>query len=183
MIANRWVRLVALAVVAFVLLVGVRAVVGGFGSTDGGLDTRPASGGTRTAGVVSYVFDGDTVGVELRDGREVRVRFLGISAPEMPHPGKPGECYGQEATRHLEQLLPVRTHVRLVSDQSQDDVDAYGRRLRYVQAGGRDIGAAQIKAGAAAARESSSPVERFATYSDLEETARAQQVGMWTACN
>lgn len=182
MIANRWVRLVALVIVAFVLLVGVRMVVGGFGGAGGGPDGTASSGGTRTAGVVSYIFDGDTIGVGLRDGREIRVRVLGISAPEIPHPGKAGECYGQEATRHLERLLPLRTPVRLVSDPSQDDVDTYGRWLRYVQADGRDIGAAQIKAGSAAARESSDPVARYATYAALEDQARQRHAGMWSAC-
>ena len=31
-----------------------------------------------------------------------------------------------------------------MSDPTQDDVDTYGRWLRYVQASGRDIGAIQI---------------------------------------
>ncbi|WP_083768027.1 MULTISPECIES: thermonuclease family protein [unclassified Nocardioides] len=105
-----------------------------------------------------------------------------MSAPEIPHPGKPGECYGYPSTRHLKQRLPAGTHVTLVSDPTQDDVDTYGRWLRYVQASGRDIGAAQIRAGAAAARESSTPVSRHSTYTQLEDEARGLSAGMWTAC-
>ncbi|ABL79363.1 hypothetical protein Noca_4777 (plasmid) [Nocardioides sp. JS614] len=69
-----------------------------------------------------------------------------------------------------------------MSDPTQDDVDTYGRWLRYVQASGRDIGAAQIRAGAAAARESSTPVSRHSTYTQLEDEARGLSAGMWTAC-
>ena len=77
--------------------------------------------------------------VTTDDGRDVRVRFLGISAPEIPHPGRPGECYGHLSARHLKQLLPAGTHVTLVSDPTQDNVDPYGRWLRYVKAAGRDM--------------------------------------------
>ncbi|HCB05844.1 MAG TPA: thermonuclease [Nocardioides bacterium] len=187
MIASKPVRLVSLAVVALVVTLGVRGVVNGFAFDGDLLDSRPAPGASggveRTSAVVAYVLDGDTVQVTTRDGREPRVRFLGISAPEIPHTGKPGECYGQSATRHLEQLLPAGAHVMLVSDPTQDDVDDYGRWLRYVQASGHDVGAAQIRSGAAAARDSSSPVSRHATYADLEREARDRAAGMWSACH
>lgn len=187
MIASKPVRILALAIVALVVLVGIRVVVGGFAFGGDLLDTRPAGSdsrerGQRTAGVVAYVLDGDTVQVDLRDGRDVRVRFLGISAPEIPHPGKPGECYGEAATRHLEQLLPAGTQVTLVSDPTQDDVDTYGRWLRYVQASGRDIGAAQIRSGSAEARDSSTLVSRHAKYAQLEGLARDADRGLWSAC-
>jgi len=185
MIASKPVRLLALAIVALVVIVGVRGIVGGFAFGGELLDTPTHSDtpGERTAGVVAYVLDGDTVQVTTGAGRSVRVRFLGISAPEIPHPGKPGECYGYPATRNLKQLLPVGTDVTLVSDPTQDDTDVYGRSLRYVQAGGRDIGAAQIRAGAAAARASSDPVSRHARYVRIEAQARARDLGMWSACH
>ncbi|WP_082564186.1 thermonuclease family protein [Nocardioides sp. Root140] len=105
-----------------------------------------------------------------------------MSAPEVPHPGKPGECYGSPSTRHLRQLLSVGTQVTLVSDSTQDDVDTYGRWLRYVEVGGRDIGRAQIRSGAAVARVSSDPVWRHAAYVQVEDQARERGAGMWTAC-
>jgi micrococcal nuclease len=183
MIASKAVRLVSLAVVALVVALGVRGVVNGFAVQGDVLGAGPARGGAeRTAAVVSYVLDGDTVQVTTRSGTSVRVRFLGISAPEIPHPGKAGECYGYPATRHLKRLLPAGTHVTLISDPTQDDTDVYGRSLRYVQAGGRDIGAAQIRAGAASARASSTPVSRHSTYVGLEHYAQDQHLGMWSAC-
>lgn len=47
------------------------------------LDTSPgahssSAAGERTPGVVAYVLDGHTVQVTTDDGRDVRVRFLGI---------------------------------------------------------------------------------------------------------
>jgi micrococcal nuclease len=196
MIASIPVRLLSVAVVALVLVIGIRGILGGV-ALGGDLladpghnsrhDTAAAGGGARlavegTPGSVAYVLDGDTVQVTTRAGRTVRVRFLGISAPEIPHPGKPGECYGYPATQNLKQLLPVGTHVMLVSDPTQDNTDVYGRALRYVQADGRDIGAAQIRAGAAAARASSNPVSRHARYVQIEAQARDRDLGMWSAC-
>ncbi|MBB3043364.1 micrococcal nuclease [Nocardioides soli] len=69
-----------------------------------------------------------------------------------------------------------------MSDPTQDDVDSYARWLRYVEAGGRDIGRAQIRSGAAAARDSSDPVSRHAAYLQVEDQARERGAGMWTAC-
>jgi micrococcal nuclease len=196
MIASTPVRLMSLAVVALVVVIGIRGILGGVAIGGDLLDDHggssrhdpvvaagdTAAAAQRTPGSVAYVLDGDTVQVTTRAGRSVRVRFLGISAPEIPHPGKPGECYGYPATRHLKQLLPVGTDVTLISD-SQDDTDVYGRALRYVQAGGRDIGAAQVRAGAAAARDSSTPVSRQVRYIQIEAQARDRDLGMWSACH
>lgn len=126
---------------------------------------------------------GDTVQVTTHDGRDVRVRFLGISAPEAPNPGKAGECYHHTSTQRLKQLLPAGTRVTLEGDPTQDDVDDYGRWLRYVQASGHDVGADQIRAGAAASRNNATPAARHSTYVQLEETARDQGAGMWSACH
>jgi len=83
MIASKPVRLLSLATVALVVLVGVRGIMGGIGVGGDLLDTgnrapRPAAAGERTRGVVAYVLDGDTVEVTTGGGRAVRVRFLGI---------------------------------------------------------------------------------------------------------
>lgn len=197
MIGSTPVRLVSVAIVGLVIFTGLRGVVGGIGFNSGGdllaardqgsLATergadRPQAKAQRTRGSVAYVLDGDTVEVTTHDGGTVRVRFLGISAPEIPHPGKAGECYGYASTRHLKQLLPAGALVVLISDPTQADTDVYGRSLRYVQAGGHDIGAEQIRSGAAAARESSNPVSRHDTYLDLMRRARAEDLGMWSRC-
>jgi micrococcal nuclease len=186
-IASIPVRLASLVIVALAGFVGVRAIIGGLAVDGDLLNTQPSDlgstdSGRRTAGVVDYVLDGDTIQVTTRDGRELQVRILGLSAPEIPRPGKSGECYGKASKRHLKKLLPADTHVTLESDPTQDDVDTYGRSLRYVRAAGRDIGAAQIQSGAATARDSANPSSRHSTYAQLEDQARAQGAGMWSAC-
>lgn len=71
---------------------------------------------------VVRIVDGDTL--EVADGE--RVRLIGIDTAEL----KSAECYADEARRHLEQLLPPGTAVRLAYDAERHD--RYGRTLAYV---------------------------------------------------
>lgn len=182
MIASRPVRLLSLMIVALVFCTGAHGVVSGLTMGAVPLDTSPGPASERTAGVVHYVLDGDTVQVTTDGGRDVRVRLLGISAPEIPHPGKPGECYGDESTRRLEKLLPAGTRVVLITDPTQDDLDNYGRWLRYLEVAGRDVGRAQIRSGAATARDRADLVSRLSSYQRAEVRARMDDAGMWDAC-
>lgn len=99
-------------------------------STDTGLGVgvRPdtASGPYR----VARVADGDTIVVD--EGQELTtVRLIGIDTPETKHPDEPVQCYGPEASAHVEALLEG-TLVWLEGDPTQGDTDRYGRRLAYV---------------------------------------------------
>jgi len=74
---------------------------------------------------VRRVVDGDTVVT----GEGLRVRYLGIDAPEVHHPRKPPGCLGREAAA-LNRRLVEGQAVLLVRDAR--DADRYGRKLRYV---------------------------------------------------
>lgn len=89
---------------------------------------------------VVRVIDGDTI--ELENGQ--KVRFIGIDTPERGCPGY------KEATKNMQDLVLAK-RIILVSDGKQD-TDRYGRLLRYVDLGGKDIGLEQIKDGYADAR-------------------------------
>src|SRR5919197_1984260 len=54
---------------------------------------------------VVRVVDGDTVDVQLEDGRTERVRLIGIDTPEVVDPRKPVQCFGREASTHAHELL------------------------------------------------------------------------------
>lgn len=86
------------------------------------------------------VIDGDTIDVE--GGR--RVRLIGIDTPER------GECGYSEAAAALRSLVGGKA-VRLVPG-ARDDVDRYGRLLRYVEVGGLDVNLEMIRRGHAIAR-------------------------------
>ncbi|HET6989403.1 MAG TPA: thermonuclease family protein [Kribbella sp.] len=115
---------------------GVQPTTNGNAGTSGGQATAGGSGGAR----LGYVVDGDTI--RLANGQYVRL--IGIDTPERGRP------YYLSAKRNLDRLIDGR--VQLVNPESVDDVDHYGRLLRYVHDGGRDTGLAQIRKGYAHAR-------------------------------
>ena len=78
---------------------------------------------------VERVVDGDTIDV-LIGSREETVRLLGIDTPESVAPTRPVQCFGKEATQHLEAVLPAGTEITLVRDVEARDV--YQRLLAYV---------------------------------------------------
>ena len=90
---------------------------------------------------MTRVVDGDTVDV----GSGERVRLIGIDTPEV------GQCGYAEASANLSRLVQGKT-VKLTAG-ARDDVDHYGRLLRYVDLpDGTDAGLAQIAGGFAIAR-------------------------------
>jgi micrococcal nuclease len=100
---------------------------------------HPSAG---TAGAtVGRVADGDTI--ELAGG--ARVRLVQIDAPELGE----GECYSRTALHELERLVRRGQRVELESDRRLDDVDRYGRLLRYVLAGVRNVNVELVRRGAA----------------------------------
>jgi endonuclease YncB( thermonuclease family) len=93
-------------------------------------------------GVVASVYDGDTL--SLSDGR--RVRLLQIDTPELGS----GECYSRAARNALLKLVRIGSRVRLEADARLDNVDWYGRLLRYVHRGTLNANTTLVRGGAAA---------------------------------
>jgi len=85
----------------------------------------PSSG---VSAAVASVTDGDAL--RLVDGR--RVRLIQIDSPEVGT----GECYSRAARTALSRLTPVGSRVVLEADPTLDQVDRYGRLLRYVYRNG-----------------------------------------------
>jgi len=83
-----------------------------------GVGTPASAGSPRTlVATVERVSDGDSVTALSDNGTKLRIRILGIDAPEGAHGEKPGQPYGDEAKDYLDHLIggkPVQ-------------VDAYGR--------------------------------------------------------
>lgn len=77
---------------------------------------------------VVRVVDGDTIVVSI-DGRDDRVRYIGVDAPESVRPGTPVEPFAREASRANSELVAGRL-VLLERDVSERD--EFGRLLRYV---------------------------------------------------
>lgn len=125
----------------------------------------------RVVGHVTVVVDGDTIKVDL-DGISMDVRLLGINAPEMD------ECWGQESTAFLMSLVDNQD-VLLV--EGPDDVDVFGRLLRYVYLDSSPsptfVNAVLVETGHAVGLQDGS--ETAPTLKALEARAFQSGYGMW----
>lgn len=116
------------------------------------------------------VVDGDTLYV-TGPLRELEVRLVGVNTPEA------GECFSQEATDALADLVEGRDLV-LVVDRS--DLDRFGRALRYVETtDGVDVGAELVADGFALARRYPPDDARANRYAELQRTAQREGRGLW----
>lgn len=110
------------------------------------------------------------------------VRLCTIDAPETAKFGNDGQSYGQVATEHLQTLIQDRfVQVRLL------DRDQYGRAVAEVRAWKgfryRYLDEVMLRAGLAEVYEGSSAVYgRLGKekYLKLQESAKRNQVGMWS---
>lgn len=137
----------------------------------------PISGATVTAsgGIVASVYDGDTL--SLMDGR--RVRLLQIDTPELGS----GECYSRASRTALLKLVPIGSRVTLEADSQLDNVDRYGRLLRYVHRGPLNANVTLVRVGAAAPYFYGGDLGKYASrlLSDALK-AKAAKRGLWGAC-
>ena len=135
--------------------------------------------GAERAAVVRVV-DGDTIHVQLSNGAEETIRFIGIDTPETVDPRRPVGCYGPEASTELHRILDGKEVI--LQTKPDEDHDQYGRLLRYVELGGEDVGALLLSGGFAKTYDRY-PHPRLQTYDQLAWQARAEGRGLWGACS
>lgn len=126
-----------------------------------------------------YAVDGDTIAARDNGGAGIRIRLLGIDAPEH------GECGFLEATDGLTALLQAGASVEFTHDLAADQQDRYGRLLGYVAVDGNDAGLSLIDDGLVAAwwpRSAATP-SRADTYRSAQDRAEAAEIGSWAACS
>ena len=120
--------------------------------------------------------DGDTIYVAIGNQIE-KVRYIGINTPEIHHPTKGREPYGEVAREANVRLVDGRW-VDLVLDVQAGD--RFGRLLAYVYVGGRFVNADLVWQGYAEAA-TYPPNVRYADYfvGLLQRHAREARHGLW----
>jgi micrococcal nuclease len=142
------------------------------------IDDVSEPAGERTRALVERTVDGDTI-VVLIDGVKHTVRFIGLNAPESVDPRRADQCFSHEASEYMRSLTEGAI-VTLIADESQDDVDKYGRLLRYVEKDGVDLAAQMITDGYAFEYTyRGSEYARQAEYDVAEANAAATKRGLW----
>ena len=136
---------------------------------------QPDSGGAAT---VTRVVDGDTVDVRL-DGREEKVRLIGVDTPESVKPGTPVECFAKAASAETRRLVQGR-RVTLRFDAERRD--RYGRLLAYVYRDGLFVNAELVERGYARTLTIPPNVAHAEEFTRLARDAREAGRGLWGAC-
>jgi micrococcal nuclease len=77
--------------------------------------------------LVERVIDGDTLVIRL-DDQSIKVRLIGVDAPESVHPRKPVERFARESAAFLRQLVEGK-RVRLAYEPAGARIDRYGWTL------------------------------------------------------
>lgn len=130
---------------------------------------------------VLRVVDGDTV-IAVRRAAQVRVRLIGVDAPESVTPGVPVQCWGRESSALLRRLLPPGTRVRAAYEPGGRR-DRYGRDLWDIWlSDGRFLQAVLVRGGAARAAPYPPQVQHAGELARLDRRARAAGAGLHTAC-
>lgn len=129
--------------------------------------------------VVSVV-DGDTVRLNI-NGETTTVRLIGIDAPESVHPNGVVECYGKEASNHLKSMLSGAS-VTIYTDETQDNIDRYGRPLRYIYLkDGTNVNQQMILDGYAYEYTYRTPYKYQSQFKAAQQYAEQNQNGLWGA--
>jgi micrococcal nuclease len=127
---------------------------------------------------VVKVVDGDTIDVDI-NGQTERIRFIGLNTPETVDPRKPVECFGQEASKKMSEMLAGQA-VRLEVDSTQGNRDKYNRLLRYIYLkDGTDIVLKMIKEGYGYEYAYELPYQNQKQYDEAEIYARENEQGLW----
>lgn len=119
----------------------------------------------QTVGQVVSITDGDTLIVRESPTKSVKVRLVGIDAPER------GQAFGTRARQALGEMVAGQV-VEVVGTQR----DRYGRVLGDVRHDGRSINLELIRRGMAWAYVEFDPP---AEYVAAEAEARAARRGLW----
>lgn len=132
--------------------------------------SEPATPTPDQTATVLYVFDGDTIEVDL-EGTTERVRLIGVNAPEI------GECWVDEARSALADLLPEGREVGMTVDRS--DRDQFGRLLRYLWVDSMSVNEELVRSGAAVSRRYPPDTAMSDRFDSAQDEAREEGRGLW----
>jgi micrococcal nuclease len=146
--------------------------------------SEPEPGAAMTlSGSVDRVIDGDTIVARVA-GDRVRVRLLGVDAPETAIGRGSAECFGVESAEAARDLLPRGARIALRTDPTQGREDRFGRLLAEVTVAGRPrtVNEALVAGGSAKVFRGDGRGRLQPALRDAERRARRDGLGIWARC-
>ena len=130
---------------------------------------------------IDHFVDGDTIAVAMNGKTEI-VRMIGIDTPETHKPHTPVQCYGPAAAAYTKHLIDSQK-VRLESDPQSTNRDRYNRLLRYVYTADGTFVQKELLQNGYAFAYTQFPFTKSAEFSDLQNSAKQTNKGLWGNCN
>jgi micrococcal nuclease len=124
---------------------------------------------------VVRVVDGDTIIISF-NGKEERVRMIGIDTPETVHPTKPVEPFGPEASEYTKRRLEGKKAGMELDVQERDQ---YGRLLAYVWVDGVMINNELLEEGLAVVSTYPPNVKYVEFFRQTEKKAKEEKKNIW----
>lgn len=112
---------------------------------------------------------------------QIHIRLAGVDAPELPHFGRPGQPFGEEAKKWLTEYVNgrnVRVTIYKTDQYSRIVGTAYVRRRLFW----RDVGHEMLKSGYATVYEARTGAEfggKEDVYRKTVGEAQRKGIGMW----
>lgn len=128
---------------------------------------------------VLRVVDGDTIHIDY-NGKDEKVRFIGLDTPETKDPRKPIQCFGREATAKMTEFAENK-NVRLEFDKTQGERDKYGRILAFVYSeDNKNLAYEMIRQGYGNEYTyNSNPYKYQSEFKEAARKAREENKGLW----
>lgn len=160
----------------------VVALVLWYGQSQGWLSTAGHEVVANQPGLysVSRFVDGDTIVVKM-NGKDQKIRMIGVDTPETHKPNTPVQCYGPAAANYTKTTLTGKSF-RLVSDKLSTNYDRYGRLLRYIYlTDGTNFNQSLISGGYGFYYPYF-PFEKSDAFATAQAAAQAAGKGVWGNC-
>jgi len=128
---------------------------------------------------VINIVDGDTIDVLDGRGEKLRIRLLGIDAPEREQP------FGKKSMLYLKKIINGKS-VIIISKPNNNKpytLGFYKRIIGKITLNSKDVNFEMIKEGMAwhfKKYKKSQPIEDRQSYNDEENNARDKNIGLWS---
>ena len=131
------------------------------------------------------VIDWDTIKVK-NNNEEINIRMIGLDAPEKSTTRYwYTECFWNEATNHLNEILSWITTIQVEQDPTQWETDKYWRLLWYVFFSWNNINQKMIEDGYWFEYTYNLPYKYQKEFKKAEKSARLNKLWLWdkNTCN
>lgn len=123
--------------------------------------------------------DGDTIKIDM-DGKIETLRFLAIDTPEVKHPTKGVEPYGNESSEYTCDKVTNAKKIEIEYDSNSDKRDKYDRLLAWVYIDDSLIQKDLLSLGYAKIAYLYGDYKYIDELYDVEEKSKEEKKGLWS---